>query len=132
MLTKGETEREEGWDTPNPGGLLTVGFHQLHLHGVGDQRLGQFGEETLHGTGHGVDGEILLCQVQAVICAERISGLRNPQNGFSPRSGSGVTADPNLPSEENPKAPKRIKHPEKNPAGRGERRCWAARPFSGL
>lgn len=52
--------------TRAPG--LTEGLHQLSLHAVGHQRLGQFREEGLHGSCHCVDGEIFLHQVQVVVC----------------------------------------------------------------
>ena len=71
---------------PPPPPLLTVGFHQLHLHAVGNQGLRQLREEALHGPGHRVDGEILLGQVQAVVCGERGPRLRHS----SPAVGTGV------------------------------------------
>lgn len=69
--------------------LLTVGLHQLDLHVVRDQGVGQLREETLHGPGHSVHGEILLCQVQVVICKAR--GCRvTPQEWRGTRSTEGV------------------------------------------
>lgn len=80
-----------GWDEDqDPLGILTVGFHQLNLHGVGDQGLGQLGEETLHGTGHGVDSEILLGQVQPVICKGRVLGLHPQVCGCTPKCFRGA------------------------------------------
>lgn len=42
-------------------------LHQLGLHAVGDQRIGQLREECLHGPSHCVDAEVFLDQVQVIV-----------------------------------------------------------------
>lgn len=50
---------------------LTEGLHQLSLHAVGHQRLGQLREEGLHGSSYRVDGEVFLHKVQVMVWGEK-------------------------------------------------------------
>lgn len=65
--------RERGAMAPNTDcRTLTVGLHQFVLHVVGHQGIRQFGEKALHGSSHGIHGEVLLGKVQIVVCKEKI------------------------------------------------------------
>lgn len=48
--------------------ILTKGLHQLRLHAVGYQRIGQLWEEALHCSCHRVHRHVLLDQVNVRVC----------------------------------------------------------------
>jgi len=51
--------------------LLTCGLHQLRVQAVGDQRVGQVGEERLQGPGSGVHRHVHHHEVDTVVCGGR-------------------------------------------------------------